>query len=290
MGLRAKFNLVMIVAFMFGLALAGVLSYRIVQENARDEVIQKARIMMESAHAIRDYTAEEIKPLIAAQLETRFLPHSVPSYAAQTNFRALQVEFPDYIYKEAALNPTNPADRASDWEADIINEFRNNPQRKELIVERATATGRALVLSRPLQIKDDACLACHSTAAAAPTTMIALYGEANGFGWQMNEIIGAQVVSVPMSVPLEKAEMTFLVFMGVLAAVFAVVMIILNVLLHYVVIKPVVKISEMASAVSMGNMGVEEYERSGKDEIASLSASFNRMRRSLENAMQMLSD
>ncbi|WP_119459041.1 c-type heme family protein [Rhodospirillaceae bacterium SYSU D60014] len=290
MGLRAKFNLVMIVAFMIGLALAGVLSYRIVQENARHEVIQKARIMMESAHAIRNYTAQEIKPLIAAQLETRFLPHSVPSFAAQTNFRALQGEFPNYVYKEAALNPTNPADRASDWEADIINEFRNNPQRKELIIERATATGRALVLSRPLQIKDDACLACHSTAAAAPSTMIELYGEANGFGWQMNEIIGAQVVSVPMSVPLEKADKTFMVFMAVLTAVFAVVMIILNVLLHYVVIKPVVKISEMASAVSMGNMSVEEYERRGKDEIASLSASFNRMRRSLENAMQMLSD
>jgi protein-histidine pros-kinase len=33
---------------------------------------------------------------------------------------------------------------------------------------------------------------------------------------------------------------------------------------------------------------VEEYERKGRDEIAVLSNSFNRMRRSLDSAMRML--
>lgn len=290
MGLKAKFNLVIVVAFAIGLALAGALSYRFVQKNARHEVIQNARIMMESARAIRDYTAQEIRPLIDVHMDTQFLPHSVPSFAAQTNFRALQEEFPDFIYKEAALNPTNPADRASDWEADIINEFRNSPNHTELIVERETPTGRALVLAHPLQIKSEACLTCHSTPAAAPPTMIALYGPANGFGWQMNEIIGAQIVSVPMSVPLDRAWNTFVIFMAMLSGVFVLVMILLNILLHYVIIKPVRKISAIASAVSMGDLNVEEYERRGKDEIASLSASFNRMRRSLESAMQMLTE
>jgi protein-histidine pros-kinase len=32
--------------------------------------------------------------------------------------------------------------------------------------------------------------------------MIAIYGTNNGFGWKENEIVGAQIVSVPMSVPL----------------------------------------------------------------------------------------
>lgn len=290
MGLRGKFNLAMIVAFAIGLALAGLFSYRFVQENARSEVIQNARIMMQGALAIRKYTAQEIRPLIAAQMTTKFLPHSVPSFAAQTNFKALQTNFPEYTYKEAALNPTNPTDRATDWEADIINLFRNEPNRTELIIERATPTGRSLVLSHPLQVKNKACLGCHSTPEAAPPTMIALYGSANGFGWKMDEIIGAQIVSVPMSVPLAKAHRTFVMFMIMLSAVFVVVMIILNVLLHYVVVKPVTKISAIASAVSMGDLKVEEYQRHGKDEIASLSASFNRMRRSLESAMQMLSD
>ena len=41
------------------------------------------------------------------------------------DIRAVRADHPDYTYKEAALNPTNPADRALDWEADFINNFRN---------------------------------------------------------------------------------------------------------------------------------------------------------------------
>ena len=36
--------------------------------------------------------------------------------------------------------------------------------------------------------------------------MIKLYGTANGFGWKLDEIIGAQVVSVPMAVPVGMAD------------------------------------------------------------------------------------
>ena len=73
--------------------------------------------MMAPAVAIRDYTDNEIAPLLADQIKSRFLPHTVPFCAAQTNMRELAKQFPDYTYKEAALNPTNPADKATDWEA-----------------------------------------------------------------------------------------------------------------------------------------------------------------------------
>lgn len=288
MGLRAKFNLVMVLAFAVGLALAALFSYRIVQRNARDEVLQNARIMMEAALAVRDYTSKEIRPLLAEQLQVRFLPHSVPSWAAQTNFRKLQDNFENYSYKEAALNPTNPADRATDWEADIINAFRRDEGLKELVVERQTPTGPSLALSRAFRITDKACLTCHSTPGAAPASMIDIYGSSNGFGWKLGEVIGAQIVSVPMSVALEKADRVFLTFLGGLTVVFVLMMLFVNLLLHYLIIKPVRRISAMASEVSMGNMDVPEFEPKGKDEIASLVASFNRMRRSLSNAMKML--
>lgn len=288
MGLKAKFNLAMVAAFAIGLALAALLSHRIVQRNARDEVLQNARIMMEAALAVRDYTIKEIRPLLADQLQVRFLPHSVPSWAAQTNFHRLQDNFRDYSYKEAALNPTNPADRATDWEADIINAFRRDAGLQELVVERETPTGRSLALSRPFRITDKGCLVCHSTPAEAPASMIEIYGSANGFGWKLGEVIGAQIVSVPMSVALEKADRVFLLFLGGLAAVFALTLLMLNLMLHYLIVRPVRRISDIAGEVSMGNMDVPEFEPKGRDEIASLAASFNRMRRSLSNAMTML--
>jgi len=44
----------------------------------------------------------------------------------------------------------------------------------------------------------------------------------------------------------------------------------------------------MADEISLGRMDVPELAAGGKDEIAVLAGSFNRMRRSLERALEML--
>lgn len=290
MGLRMKFNLVLLLAFIIGLVLAAYLSDHILKQNAREEVVQNARIMIESALGARTYTAEQIKPLLTLQMKRAFRPETVSAYAATQSFKVLHTKFPEYTYKEAALNPTNPVDRATDWEADIINEFRNNSAQKELVVERDTPTGRVLNLARPLGIHDPGCLTCHGKVEDAPKTMTDIYGVNNGFGWKMQEIIGAQIVTVPMAVPMQRARTTFTTFMILLGGVFLLLLVLLNILLHFVVIQPVVQIASIANQVSMGEADVPEYVRPGKDEISSLSQSFNRMRLSLENAMKMLGE
>ncbi len=99
--------------------------------------------------------------------------------------KQLRKKYPDYAYKEARLNPTNPRDRAVDWETDIVNTFRNRPDRGEITGTRDTPTGPSLYLARPFQIKDAACLACHTTAEMAPAAMVKIYGTNNGFGWKL---------------------------------------------------------------------------------------------------------
>ena len=290
MGLRMKFNLVLLLAFVIGLGLAAYLSDQLLKQNAREEVLQNARIMMESAMGARAYTVQRIQPLLTLQMKREFRPETVAAFAAGQSFKALREKFPEYTYKEAALNPTNPNDRASDWEADIIHEFRNNAERKELIVERDTPTGRMLNLARPLGIYNENCLVCHGRVEDAPKTMTDIYGVNNGFGWKMNEIIGAQIVTVPMSLPLARAQQTFTTFMILLSGIFILLLVLLNILLHFVVIRPVVRMAEVANEVSMGKPDAPEYVKPGSDEIASLSQSFNRMRLSLESAMKMLGD
>lgn len=290
MGLRFKFNIILLIAFALGMTGIAAVSRAMLEENARAEILHTAGIMMEGAVAIRDYTVSEIRPLLAVQIKREFLPQTVPAYAATTNIRGLRKKYPEYTYKEATLNPTNPADRATDWETTIIDHFRNNPDSTELIGERQTATGPSLFLARPIQIKDPSCLTCHSKVEDAPQTMLARYGSANGFGWKLNEIVGAQLVSVPMSVPLERAEKTFWTFTLALGMVMIGIIVVLNVLLHLIVIAPVRRMSSIAHEVSMGKLNVEEYVPRGKDEIASLAESFNRMRRSLFNAMNMLDE
>jgi HAMP domain-containing protein len=290
MGLRTKFNLAVLAAFLIGFAGAAYFLQRLFVENARQQVLEDASIMITAANAVRHFTNVFIKPLAAPLNDsgTRFVPASVPSFAAQTTFKDLQAQFPDYTYREPALNPTNLSDRASDWEADYINVFRNRAGLKELSGERETPTGTVLTLVRPIAIESPDCLLCHSTPAIAPKALLAAYGSTNGFGWQLHEVVGAQVVSVPMSLPLQRARQTFVAFMAILLGVFVLIVVIQNVLLHYTVIRPVVTLSRIANAVSLGEPGVEDYDRKGTDEIAVLSSSFARMRRSLDSAMSML--
>jgi protein-histidine pros-kinase len=288
MGLKAKFNLGLLAAFLVGLTLAAGMSWRIVHENARREVLQEATMMMAQAVAVRGYTTDEIAPLLAEQLKVRFLPQSIPFFAAQSVLRSMARQFPAYTYKEAALNPTDPADRATDWESAIIDHFGQTPSLTESTTTRDTPTGSILSFSRPIRITDKSCLQCHSTPAAAPQPMIDLYGSANGFGWKLGDVIGAQIVSVPMSVALQRADAAFKVYLGGLAAVFVAIFVLLNLLLHFVIVKPVRRISAIASEISLGNMDAPEFTVRGGDEIASLAVSFNRMRRSLANAMKLL--
>ena len=288
MGLRLKFNLVLILVFALGLAASGYVSKRILEANAQEEVTRNAELMMGAALAVRGYTSKQVKPQLELQLMRAFLPQSVPAYAATEMFNTLRQQHPEYTYKEATLNPTNPRDRAVEWEADIVQQFRNDPAQGEIRGTRDTPTGRALYLAKPLKISDPGCLPCHDTPDTAPKSMVAHYGNANGFGWKLGETVGAQIISVPMSVPLAKADQAFRTFMTSLVGVFLLAFIVLNVVLSFLVIRPIVRMSRAADEVSTGNFDVPEFSVGSRDEIGVLATSFNRLRRSLEKAMKLL--
>jgi HAMP domain-containing protein len=286
--LLVKFNLIFVLVMALGVAVAGWISRGMLQDQARQEVLSTARLLMEKAIAVRGYTSGQITKLLATQMQYEFLPQSIPSYSAVEVLNALHSKYPDYAYKEATLNPTNPRDRAVGWEVDIVNSFRNNAELKEFVGERDTPSGRSLYVSRPLRITNPACLQCHSSVEAAPKTMVDKYGPANGFGWQLNEVIGAQVVSVPMALPLQKAQENVKLFVGALVGVFLVVGIVLNLMIWFVVVRPVTQLSALADRVSQGDLNAPEFTARSNDEIGVLAESFSRMRASVTQAMKML--
>ncbi|OGB03237.1 MAG: signal protein [Burkholderiales bacterium RIFCSPHIGHO2_12_FULL_69_20] len=288
MKLLVKFNLIFVSVVAVGIAVSGWITRDLLQGNAREEVRNNARLLMESATAVRGYTAGQITGLLEAQMKVEFLPQAVPSYSATEVQNALHAKYPAYAYKEATLNPTNPRDRAVGWEVDIVGHFRSDAELKEFVGQRDTPTGPSLYVARPLRITNPACLQCHSSLEAAPKTMIARYGPANGFGWTLNEVIGAQIVSVPMAVPLARAAQSFNVFIGSLLAVFLVVGVVLNLMIWWVVVRPVTRLSLLADRVSQGDLSAPEFAAGSRDEIGVLAVSFARMRASVVQAMKML--
>jgi hypothetical protein len=93
MKLLAKFNLILLVLFGAGALLISQLSYNFLIQNARREVTQEAELMMASARSVRDYTAEDLKPLLEQnpQHKTKL----VPSIGSSRNILTIRiVKFP----------------------------------------------------------------------------------------------------------------------------------------------------------------------------------------------------
>lgn len=288
MKLLVKFNLVFLLVFLVGLTASTLIARSLLRQAAKEQVVDTARLLMTGANGVSTYTATQIKPLLETQMKYTFLPQSIPAYSAAEVIEHLQKTYPDYAFKSAMLNPTNPRDRAVAWEEDIVRTFKQHADLKEFIGERETPTGTALYIARPIALTNPGCLACHSTPEAAPKTLTDKYGPANGFGWTLNEPLGAQVVSVPLTLPLQQADRQLMVVVGVLAGVFLLIGAALNLMLYRLVIRPVRTLAGIADRVSLGEFEAPEFAVKSQDEIGVLSDSFNRMRTSLAHAMKML--
>ena len=244
MSIRVKFNLLLVAIFLLSLVGAAWYYHHALESDAISDVRQNSQVLMETALAIRSYTTDEIKPHLDPLNDKRFLPQTVPAFAATETLRRLRDRFPAYEYKEAVLNPTNPRDRASDWERTLIEKFRADATQTELTGLQGEGVQRSVYVARPIIIKQAQCLACHSVPAAAPASMLQIYGEKNGFGWQMNETIGMQVVKLPMLYPLEKARRTFYSFMWSLLCIFGLMFLALNLVMSGLVIEPMARVNK----------------------------------------------
>src|SRR5579864_5054688 len=253
MKLLTKFNLILLVVFTTGGLIISLIISSFLVSNAQREVLQQAELMMASATSVRDYTSSDLRPLLEQnpQHQERFLAETVPAFGAITTFSKLHQKYPDYSYREATLNPTNPQNRATDWEADVIRYLGDHRDEKQLSGQRPTPLGPSMYLAMPL-VAGQACLECHSTPEAAPRAMIATYGSNNGFGWKQDSVVGAQIVSVPMSVPLQRARQALHLLLAYLAVTLVATIAALDAGVYFIVIRPLKLVSDAADRVSKG--------------------------------------
>ncbi|MCY7283280.1 MAG: DUF3365 domain-containing protein [Cyanobacteria bacterium CAN_BIN43] len=287
--LKQKFTIFLVIILVAGISLSGAALSYVLRQNAQADVEGTGLMLMEVMTSVREYTSSQVNPELVNQLETRFLPQSVPGYSAREVFEGFRKDrdYRDFFYKEATLNPTNLRDKADGFEADIVERFRQKKDLKEISGFHSTPSGDIFYIARPLSITKQSCLQCHSTPEAAPKSMIDRYGSGNGFGWQLNEIVGAKMVSVPASKVFNKAYQSSGLVLSIVFLMFIGVILLVNALLNQQVIKPLKRIMHTANEVSMGNSDIE-FEQFSNDEIGNLAKSFGRMQMSLEMAMKRL--
>jgi len=288
--LGQKFTLLLVIVFLGGVLASSLALSSVLNRSTQGQLTTKALMLMETMNSIRAYTSEHIQPEIADRLETEFLPESVPAYSAREVFEKFRLNpsYSDFFYKEATLNPTNLRDKADDFEAELVNQFRQRPDdASEMSGFRSTPAGNLYYIARPIKITEQSCLECHSTPQAAPASMIERYGPANGFGWELNEIVGAQMISVPAARVMQGARQSLVLILGIFVTAFAIAIILVNLWLKRMVVRPLNRMAQVAEAVSMGDTKAE-FVQDSQDEVGKLAEAFNRMRLSLQMAMQRL--
>lgn len=291
MKLGRKLNLILLVVVLSILLLNSLFLSIILQKNVEQEIASKALVLIETMKSVRDYTRLQISPELTNVMneENRFFPQTVPGYSAREVFDNLrkQPQYSEFFYKEATINPTNLRDKADSFEAQLVEEFRNNPNLKQKTGFRQFSGGDIFYVSRPLAVTEQSCLQCHSTPAAAPKSQITVYGDENGFGWKLNEIVGAQVVSVPASNVLMEAQKLKFNVIGLLSLGFLAAIVAINVFLKQSIVKPLTQMAQWAKQASTGN-ATASFEHQSQDEIGILAASLKRLKVSVDMALNML--
>lgn len=289
--LGTKLNFLLLLIFLGVVGTSGLALSKILGDNAKEKVASQAFLLLETMSSVRDYTADQINPQLAPRLEKEdlFLPQTVPAYSAREVFEKLRKreQYSNFFYKEATLNPTNPRDKADAFETNVVEKFREQSGLQEVTGFRSLPSGEIFYVARPLVISEQSCLRCHSTPEQAPKSQISTYGRDNGFGWKLNEIIGAKVISVPASAVFNEARRLQILVIGSLSIFFLLAMIIINLFLKFAVTNPLKRMAQLSKQVSTGDMK-GEFEHPAHDEIGILAASLNRMKVSLEMAMNML--
>lgn len=288
LSLGLKFNLIFLVIFGVAFGGAGWFARDLLKRTAIEETVQYARVLMEAGSASQLYTATQVTPLLQTQLQYNFVPQSVPAYSAVEILSMLQAQLAGYSYRSTMLNPTNPRDRPSQWEAQVIKKLAAQPELKEVMGVRDTPDGQSLYIAHPNHIEQTACMECHSVPTIAPKTLIDKYGSNNGFGWPMHRVIGADFVSVPMSLPIARSDALFRTFMASLLAIFTSVLLALNLIVYMLVTRRIRVLANAADEISLGKLDGVPIREGGRDEIGSLAQSFERMRTSVVEAFKML--
>ncbi len=300
--LGSKFTLLLTLVFLGGIVLSGVTLSRAMQHKAEEEVTNTARILTQTMNSVRSYTSNNINPLLKQRLETepKFISETVPAFAAREVFEHFRdtKEYKSFFYKEATLNPTNPRDKADEFETNLVNQFRSQPKLTELTGYRTKDGDKLFYISRPLTIKEASCLQCHSTPEAAPKSQLASFGSQNGFGWKLNEIISAQTVYVPANQIFARGRQYLGLTMGIFIGIFAAVILLINWLLKRTVINPIRQLTAISHRVStetvtsetLGEFQSPSFSRLTQraDEPGQLTRAFQEMTRKVAARTQSL--
>jgi len=118
--------------------------------------------------------------------------------------------------------------------------------------------------------------------------MLAKYGPNNGFGWHMGEIIGVQLLTVPVTQQFRSTLELVSILIGGLALIFAIAYFALTAAMEATVAAPLSRLAEAAEQASRSTSALPGLPVVGAREIRTLSEAIQRLRISLVKALTQI--
>ncbi len=229
LGHKRQFSLLLILIYIISLPVISTITYFVLRQNAINHAYQASRLYIAAIDAVKQYVEEELRPVLRKELPHKFILEGMSrSYAAGSTARRILQGFPDYIFKNASLNPMNLKNNADEFERGIINDFRIKKDIKEWKGFISKEGYDYYVIARAGSPVKESCLYCHGDPAAAPKEVTKRYGTTSGYYMKAGEVVDAFIVYIPIHIPLANARKAVAIFIGIYTVFFGIIFWLIN--------------------------------------------------------------
>ncbi len=284
--LLAKFYRSIVVIYIISVIGSIPVVYYFTQKQLDASAHKELSLLVDMVQSIRDYVSKDLRPglLKAGLYHSPGMSGTVTTGLVAKHFKT---RHPGYYIKNASDNPLNIRNNPEPLESILLKRYRADPKLRK-IEEKGIIKGKEyLVFARPA-IAKPGCLRCHGDAVRAPQPIKAAYGTDHGYSYKVGDVVGVMVVGVPLENVNNLLIQRVLIAVGALTLVFALIMISISVLVKRNIITPVVNITNMASALSKGDLESSIDPNQSSQEISELAGAFERMRRSMVAAIKRM--
>ena len=287
MSIRVRFMILMAVLCLIASLTLAAASYSFNVHKTVEEARAKGNIVFNYMRATRDFFQKHQLPAVYETAgREEFIPELMSSFAVVRGvFSSFSKIAPNYIFKQATKNPLVPGNKADSQELEIIKQFQENQKLASSEGQIMKNDSTYYYFAQPIHVRDKGCLECHGDPQDAPEEQLDIYGEKNGYNWKVGETVSTLIVYVPIQKDLDKAMklsgMLFLIGTAGIAALMLIIWIFFN---SYVV-KPLIKLEERATEISLGRNLDTSIEIQTRDEIGSLGRAIDRLRISVHKLL-----
>lgn len=281
MALIAILSLIASIGLAFG-------SYKFNEQNALKEAKLKGQIVYNYMGSSRDYFGTHQLPIIYAAVgREEFIPEIMSSFAVVRGvFEQFRQKTTDYIFKQATKNPLVLSNKADAEELQLIAEFNTNKNLKEKEGRMVKDGKEYYYFAQPVRVTDETCLECHGDPADAPEEQLDIYGEKNGYHWEIGDTVSTLIVYVPIQKALDEAKKLSLTLFLIGTGGIVVLMLLIWFFFNLYVVKPIIVLEQRATEISLGKNLDKSINIQSQDEIGSLGRAIDRLRISVEKMLQ----